>query len=88
MRRSSNFAMRGYSLKPWTKEYVKWYGALSFARIYIVEQLLNTGLDGLKTASKKLVHKADEFLENKIEDAVTKSDGDKVGRPNENPRNF
>ena len=49
---------------------------------------MNTGLDGLKTASKKLVHKADEFLENKIEDAVTKSDGDKIGRPNENPRNF
>ena len=35
------------------------------------KQLLDTGLDSLKTASKKVVHKAGEFLENRIADAVT-----------------
>ena len=34
---------------------------------------MNTGLDALKTASKKVVHKAGEFLENKTAGAVTKS---------------
>ena len=34
---------------------------------------LDTGLDSsLKTASKKVVHKAGEFIGNKIADAVTK----------------
>ena len=34
---------------------------------------MDTGLDSsLKTASKKLVHKASEFIGNKIADAVTK----------------
>ena len=36
-------------------------------------KLMDTGLDSLKTASKKVVHKASEFLGNKIADAVTKS---------------
>ena len=31
---------------------------------------LDTGLDLLKTASKKVVHKTDEFFGNKIADAV------------------
>ena len=44
---------------------------MPFARKYI-KQLLDTRLDSLKTASKKLIHKAGEFLGNKIEDAVTK----------------
>ena len=34
--------------------------------------MLNTGLDAVKTASKKVVHKAGEFLRNKIADAVNK----------------
>ena len=34
---------------------------------------MDTGLDAVKTASKKVVHKAGEFLRNKIADAVTKS---------------
>ena len=51
------------------------------------KQLLNTGLDSLKTASKNLVHKAGEFIGNKIADAVTKSNYDKIVKPDKNPRN-
>ena len=39
---------------------------------------MNTGLDSLKTASKKVVHKAGGFLENKTADAVAKSNYDKI----------
>ena len=39
---------------------------------------MNTGLKSLKTPSKKVVHKAGEFLENKTADAVTKSNDDKI----------
>ena len=35
-------------------------------------------IDSLKTASKKVVHKAGEFIKNKIADAVTKSNDDKI----------
>ena len=38
------------------------------------KQLLDTGLDG----SKKVVHKADKCLGNKIEDTVIKSNDDKI----------
>ena len=37
-----------------------------------------TGPNSLKTASKKVVHKAGEFLGNKIADAVTKSNDDNI----------
>ena len=57
MTRFSSLAMRQYSIEPRTKKYVKGYGFLSFARKY-KKQLLDTGLDSLKTASKKVVHKA------------------------------
>ena len=40
------------------------------------KQLLDTGLD----ASKKVVHKAGEFIGNKIADAVTKSNNDNTER--------
>ena len=43
-----------------------------------IKKLLNTGLDSLKTASKKVVHKTSEFLGNKIVDAVTKANDDKI----------
>ena len=43
-----------------------------------LKQLLDTELDSLKTASKKVVHKADEFSGNKIADTVTKSNDDKI----------
>ena len=66
-----------YSIEPRTRKYVKGYGFLSFARKY-KKQLLDTGLDSLKIASIKVVNKAGEFLENKIADAVTKSNGNKI----------
>ena len=53
-----------------------------FARKY-KKQLSDTGLN----ISKKVVHKAGEFLGNKIADAVTKSNNNEIARPNKNPRN-
>ena len=49
---------------------------------------MNAGLHSLKTASKKVVHKAGEFLGNKIADAVTKLDNVKIMKPDENSRNI
>ena len=46
----------------------------------IKKKLLDAGLDAVKTASKKLVHKAGEYFGNKIVDAVTKSNDDKIGK--------
>ena len=48
---------------------------------------MDTGLDAVNTASKKAVHKAGEFIGNKIAYAVTKSNDDKIMKPDENPRN-
>ena len=59
--------MRRYSIEPRTRKYVKGYGFLSFARKY-KKQLLDTGLDAVKTASKKLVHEIGECLGNIIAD--------------------
>ena len=39
---------------------------------------MDTGSDAVKTASKKVVHKASEFIENKIADAVVKLNDDKI----------
>ena len=75
-----------YSIEPRTKKHVKGYKLLSFRRKYI-KQLLDTRLDDVKTASKKVVHKAGEFLENKTADAITKSNDDKIVKPDENSRN-
>ena len=36
------------------------------------------GLDALNSVSSKVVHKIDRFLENKIADAATKSNGDRI----------
>ena len=52
MARSSSLAIRRYSTEPRTRKYVKEYGFLSFARKYR-KQLLDTGIDSLKTSSKK-----------------------------------
>ena len=71
MTRSSSLAMGRYSIESETRKYVEGYGFVSFARKY-KQQFLDTGLDFLKTASKKVVHKACAFLGNKIEDALTK----------------
>ena len=71
--------MTQHSIEPRRRKYVKGYGFLSFARKYR-KQLLDTGLDAPKTASKKLVHKAaettGEFIGNKIANAVAKSKDD------------
>ena len=40
-------------------------------------ELLDEGLDAVKTAPKKVVHNSGEFLRNKIADAVTKSNDEK-----------
>ena len=69
--------MTRYSIKPRTRKNVKGYGFLSFARKY-KKQLKDTGLDAVKTASKKVVHKAGEFLGSKTADAITKSNDDKI----------
>ena len=74
---SLSLAMRQYSIEPRTRKYVRGYGFLSFTRKY-KKQLLDTGLDAVKTASTKVVHKAGEFIGNKIADAVTKSNDDKI----------
>ena len=47
-----NKRMTQRSLEPRTRKYVKGYRSLSFARKY-KKQLLGTGLDALKTASKR-----------------------------------
>ena len=50
---------------------------LSFTRKYR-KQLLDTGLDTLKTASKKVVYKTGKFLGNKVADAVTNACNEKL----------
>ena len=55
--------MTRYSIEPRTRKYVNRYGFLSFSKKIsnkYRKQLLDTGLDSLKTAFKNLVHKADE----------------------------
>ena len=63
--------MTRYLIEPRASKYIKGYGFLSITRKY-KKQLLETALDYLKTASKKVVHKAVEFLGNKIADAIFK----------------
>ena len=53
----------------------------------IKKQLLDTGLDSLKTASKKVVHTAGEYLGNKVADAVINSNDDKIAKPDKNSIN-
>ena len=64
-----------YSLEPRTRKYIKEYGFLSFAK-KCRKQSFDTGVDALKTASKKVVHKATEatgeFIGNKIANKILK----------------
>ena len=71
--------MAHYSIEPRTRKYVKGYGFLSFPGKY-KNQLSDTGLDPLKAASIRIVHKTGEFLGNKIADAVTNSYDVKIVR--------
>ena len=51
--------MDHYSIEPRTRKYVKGYGFLSFARNLSKKcrkQLLHTGLDAQKNASKNVAH--------------------------------
>ena len=52
--------MMRYSVEPRTRKFVKRNGFLSICRKY-KKQLLDAGLDSLKTASKKVVHKTGEI---------------------------
>ena len=65
--------MTRYSTEPRTRKYAKGYGFLSFGKKY-KKQLLDTALH----ASKKVVHKAGEFIVNKIAEAVTRSNDDNI----------
>ena len=51
-------------------------------------QSCGTGLVSLKTASKKVAHKVSEFLGNKIAEAATTSNNNKIVKPGENSRNI
>ena len=42
--------------------------------------MLDTGLDAVKTACKNVVHKACEFIGNKIEDTVTQLKDDNIDK--------
>ena len=82
--------MKRYSVEPRTRKYVKGYGFLSFGRNFpnkYKKQLLDTGLDALKTASTNVIHKAaeatSEFIGNEIAEKTVKR---KHGI-DENPRN-
>ena len=75
--------MRRYSIEPRSRKYAKGYAFLSFARKY-KKELLATWLDAVKTASKKVVHKASEYLGSKITDARTKLNNNKIMKPDEN----
>ena len=81
--RSMRLVLRRYSIKPRTRKYIKWYGFLSFALNLsnkygkrLLDTATKTGLDALKSDSKKEVHKAAEatgqFIGNKIADTILK----------------
>ena len=86
MTHSLSVAMWRYSIEPRTRKQIKGYGFLSFARKY-KKQFLDTGVDSLKAASKKIDHKAGEFLRNKIADKVIMTIDDKIVKPFENQEN-
>ena len=76
--------MRHYSTEPRTKKYVKGYGFLSFERNLsnkyrkqLLDSATRTGLDVIKTASKKVGHKTADttgkFIGNKIADKTEKT---------------
>ena len=86
MTHSLSIAMWRYSIEPKTRKQIKGYGFLSFARKF-KKQFLDTGVDSLKAASKKIDHKTGEFLRNKIADKVIMTIDDKIVKPFENQEN-
>ena len=88
MTRSSSLVMRKQCfIEPRARRSVGEYEFLSLKRKYKKQWWL----EALKIASKIVVHKTGEFLENKIADAVAKSNYDKIVKPkhvmDDNPRN-
>ena len=75
--------MTRYFTETRTRKYLKGYECLSFARTLsnknkktIFDTATKTGLDNVKTVSKKVVHKTDEapreFIGNRITDKIVK----------------
>ena len=71
--------MQWYSIEPRTRKFVTRYEFLLFARKFI-KKGLDTELDAVKTAFKKVVHKSGEFSGNEIADAVTKLNDDNIDK--------
>ena len=81
-----------YSTEQRFRKYVKGYGFLSFARTFgnrydkkLMDTAAKTGIDGAKTASKRVVQKtaeaAGDLIGNKIADEITS-----VGKSKENEK--
>ena len=80
MARSSSLAIRRYSAEPRTRKYVKECGFLSFARKY-KKTIIGYRNRFFKNIFQKVVHKASEFLGKKAAGGVTKSNDDKIVKP-------
>ena len=88
---SPSLANHCCSIEPRTRKYIKGYGFLSFARNLfnkygkqLLDAAFKRGLNGLKTASKKVVQKAAEATGELIGNKIT----DKILKLVENSRNF
>ena len=84
--------MMRYSIEPRLRKYVKGYVFLSFARKFgdkngkkWMDTATKTGMDAVKTASKRVVQKTAEatgdLIGNKIADKITS-----IGKPKEKPK--
>ena len=74
-----------YSTEPRFRKYVKGYGFLSFAKTFgnkygkkLIDTATKTGIDAVKTASKRVVQKTAEgsgdLIGNKIADKIISTD--------------
>ena len=68
--------MARYSIEPKPRKYVKGYGFYHLQEN--IKKSLDKGLDAVNTASKKVVHKAGEFIGNKIANIGTMSNDDNI----------
>ena len=82
-----------FSTEPKFRKYVRGYDFLSFARIFgdkygkkLIDTATKTGIDGAKTASKRMVQKtaeaAGDLIGNKIADKITL-----LGKPKKKTKN-
>ena len=87
-----------FSTEPKFRKYVRGYDFLSFARIFgdkygkkLIDTATKTGIDGAKTASKRMVQKtaeaAGDLIGNKIADKITSvgksKEKEKINKPEE-----